>query len=101
MFHDDTMVYPKESEHFGEMNSKGEHVEMRNSTLYKEDWIGVKTLDDQKKVYLYEYEGGHLHFNDTQILNDFVPFLYKKDYAPTPSKQENDKEDFDIQLMQE
>ena len=82
MFLNDTIVYPMESEHFGEMNSKGEHIEMRNTPLYQEDWIGVKTLDDQNKVYQYEYFGDHLRFNDTQILNDFVPFLYKKDYAP-------------------
>ncbi|CAK9056733.1 Palmitoyl-protein thioesterase 1 (PPT-1) (Palmitoyl-protein hydrolase 1) [Durusdinium trenchii] len=49
MAEDDTMVHPKESEHFGYFKdgSRTELVDMRDAPWYTEDWFGLKSLDVQ------------------------------------------------------
>merc|ERR1712232_694346 len=55
MAQDDTMVQPKESEHFGFFadGSKTELVAMHDAPGYTEDWFGLRSLDEAKKVDLY------------------------------------------------
>lgn len=43
-FQNDTVVFPKESEHFQDMDENKEIVSFYETDLYKEDWIGLKTL---------------------------------------------------------
>jgi len=66
MAEDDTMVHPKESEHFGYFKdgSRTELVAMRDAAWYQEDWFGLKTLDQAKKVDFYSTPGNHLRFTE-------------------------------------
>jgi|TARA_B110000285_G_C14756191_1_gene437456 hypothetical protein len=55
---------------------------MKDTKVYKEDTIGLKTLDDQGKMYLREVPNAdHIQFGDKQILNEFIPFLFEKEWA--------------------
>eukprot|EP00439_Symbiodinium_sp_Y106_P080699 s972_g19.t1 len=49
MAEDDTMVHPKESEHFGYFKdgSRETLVDMRDAPWYTDDWFGLKSLDQE------------------------------------------------------
>jgi len=65
MAQNDSMVHPKESEHFGYFKdgSRTELVAMRDAPWYKEDWFGLKSLDEAKKIDFYSTPGDHLRFS--------------------------------------
>lgn len=70
MAEDDTMVHPKESEHFGYFKdgSRTELVDMRDAPWYTEDWFGLKSLDVQKKIDFHSTPGNHLRFKKEFLL---------------------------------
>jgi len=74
----DTMVQPIESESF-EFYKSGQDTEivpLRESALYKEDWLGLQVLDKQKKLHFLEVNGDHLKFTDDWFLKSIVaPYL--------------------------
>ena len=43
--------------------------------LYQEDWIGLKTLDEQNKVDFLSTEGNHLQFTDEFLFNIIKTYL--------------------------
>jgi len=51
LFEQDSIVYPNISEHFGEIDAHKNILSMNQTRLYNEDWIGLKSLDDQEKVF--------------------------------------------------
>merc|ERR1712226_1032414 len=76
MFTEDTMVYPKESEWFQPLDDKDkEVVALEDSDFYKNDDIGLKTLNEAKKVQFISVEGDHLQFSKDDVTNTFIPFL--------------------------
>jgi len=76
MFTEDTMVYPKESEWFQTLDNKDKSVvPLEDSDFYKNDDIGLKSLNDAKKVQFISIEGDHLQFSKDDITNTFIPFL--------------------------
>ena len=76
-FGSDQEVYPIASETFGEMDEHKQTLSMRETRLYKEDWIGLKKLDQQGRVKTLEVPGAaHLQYPDELVLSHLVPFLY-------------------------
>jgi palmitoyl-protein thioesterase len=75
MFDQDTMVYPKESEWFQELNKLEKVEPLAKSDWYNNDVLGLKTLTDAGKVKNVKVEGDHLQFTAEDISNTFVPFL--------------------------
>ena len=75
MFSEDHMVYPKESEWFQTLDSKGNLLNLEDSDFYKQDYIGVKTLNEAGKIKFVSIKGDHLRFQESDIENTFVPFL--------------------------
>lgn len=62
LFGDDETVVPKESSWFAEVNAETKEVtELRNRTIYEEDWIGLKELDEKKGLVFAKVEGKHMH----------------------------------------
>ena len=73
----ETVVEPKESEWLG-FYAPGQTeklVSLKDSPIYKEDWIGLKQLDQAGKLKLLSVEGDHLQFNLTWFQKNIVPFL--------------------------
>jgi palmitoyl-protein thioesterase len=81
------MVVPKESAWFGseavpaqdihlsmqndqtplrrpESRSTGSIIHMRQQPLYQEDWIGLRELDERKRVVFELCKGEHMQMND-------------------------------------
>ena len=76
MFDEDTMIIPKETAHFGFYDIDGETVvKMEDSTFYKEDFIGMKKLNEAGKAKFVSFPGDHLQFNHTQIDEFIIPTL--------------------------
>lgn len=49
-------------------------VEMQ-TVLYKEDWIGLKALDEGGRVTYIAFPGDHLSINDLEVKDFVVPYL--------------------------
>ncbi|KAI9739137.1 MAG: hypothetical protein M1834_007350 [Cirrosporium novae-zelandiae] len=93
VFKDDRTVVPKESGWFGERNSTSndddnedyEWTQLRNRTIYKEDWLGLRWLDERGRLAFDEVEGGHMDISDKDLK------YYFKKYFGAVSWQETNK----------
>ena len=63
MFTEDTMVHPKESEWFQELNADGTLQPLEDSDFYKNDLLGIKTLNEANKITFSSVVGDHLQFS--------------------------------------
>ena len=78
-------MFPPESEIFGEVTpetagllaSKREVIPMVNTSLYKTDALGLKTLNEQGKVQIIKLDEEHVDFTDKDVEEIFIPFLKK------------------------
>jgi len=87
MFADDTTVVPKESSFFAEVNGT-DVQELRDRVLYKEDWLGLKTLDKKGALEFKITEGGHMSLSD-KLLKD----VFKGYYGPIGRRFDSKVED--------
>lgn len=55
-------VVPRESSHFGFYNGTA-LLAMADTDLYREDWIGLRALDEGGRLHLEHCPGGHMHFS--------------------------------------
>ena len=73
IFFQDSTVIPIESQHF-EFFAPGNDsrvVPLRDSQLYKEDWIGLKTLDRSGRLVFIQIPGDHIEY-DTKWSENFI-----------------------------
>lgn len=110
LFDQDKTVVPKESSWFGSYAIPDEDgtmeagltpsspiIHMKKQPLYKENWIGLKSLDKAGKVFLVVCEGEHMQLADEcwkpivkrwvgsidiDIPNENVPALVQKPLIP-------------------
>ena len=76
MFEKDTMVDPKESEWFWSLDVNDKKViPLEEDNFYKNDELGLKTLNEANKVKFVKVDGDHLQFSDDDTANTFIPFL--------------------------
>ncbi|KAK6240105.1 hypothetical protein QUC31_005574 [Theobroma cacao] len=83
MFEDDTVLIPKETSWFGYYpdGSFDSVLPAQETKLYKEDWIGLKTLDEAGKVKFINVSGNHLQISKSDMKKYIVPYL--EDQAST------------------
>lgn len=78
LFEGDETVIPKESGWFAEVNATSDEVTaLRNRTIYKEDWIGLKSLDEKGGLVFEKMKGGHM-----QLDNEDLKRLFGKYFGP-------------------
>lgn len=77
-FTEDTVVDPKATEWF-EFYAPGQAQAIQplnESAIYREDWIGLKEMDEQGKLKFLESEGNHLQFTEEFLVEQIVkPYL--------------------------
>jgi palmitoyl-protein thioesterase len=56
----DEIVKPPESGFFGIYNKQLETVNLTNTELFKQDWLGLKTLKDQNKLFVFNTNCTHV-----------------------------------------
>ncbi|KAF1976599.1 alpha/beta-hydrolase [Bimuria novae-zelandiae CBS 107.79] len=88
VFEDDTTVVPKESGWFAQTNiSSGEVTRLRERRLYKEDWIGLRKLDEKGGLVFKTTEGGHMQLSD-EVLTD----VFKTYFSPTKGSSREEEQ---------
>lgn len=77
MFEHDEVLIPKETSWFGYYpDGAFEPVLLPQQTeLYIEDWIGLRTLDEEGKVKFISVPGGHLQISPGAMKEYIVPYL--------------------------
>jgi len=74
-FSRDTTVVPSESSWFGLLNG-GHVVKLHEQDLYKEDFIGLRQLDESGRLELKEIDGEHMNFTlewfESEILQQYL-----------------------------
>ena len=73
-FEGDKMVQPIESSWFGFYKSgQGILIEpLRESRLYQEDWLGLKTLDKENRLHFLSAPGDHLRFSNAWFIQNII-----------------------------
>jgi len=73
----DTIVYPKATETHGyyAWGNESSVVQMRDTEAYKEDWIGLQTLDKANKLDTLSFDGDHLQFTDKFWNTNILPYF--------------------------
>ncbi|KAF2796981.1 alpha/beta-hydrolase [Melanomma pulvis-pyrius CBS 109.77] len=83
VFEDDTTVIPKESAWFAQTNLSSGHVTaLRDRAIYKEDWIGLKALDEKGGLDFKTTKGGHMALSDKVLVEVFETY-----FAPGKAKK--------------
>ncbi|CDW83133.1 palmitoyl-protein thioesterase 1-like [Stylonychia lemnae] len=77
MFSEDTMIYPKETAWFWQLQADGTVLPVNQTSFYKNDLIGLRALDEAGKTQYVEFEGNHLQFTNEQIRDVIAPVLLK------------------------
>jgi palmitoyl-protein thioesterase len=87
MFENDTVVIPKETSWWGQVNNltEGTATPLKELPIYKEDWLGLKKLDEEKKLHFRLVENvDHMRFTDKLLTKVFEDF-----FAPHKHEKEN------------
>ena len=79
-FDKDEIVYPRNSEVFGEVtkkdkNGKRKDVQMEDTEMYKNDWLGLKYLKEHNKIKIVHIDAKHVVYGLQNIEKTFLPFL--------------------------
>jgi palmitoyl-protein thioesterase len=86
VFENDTTVIPKESGWFAEVNSTDPEnpiiTPLRNRTIYKEDWIGLKKLDEKGRLHFKIAPGGHM-----QLKQNVLADAYREFFGPETNRK--------------
>jgi len=75
MFDADTVVYPRESEWFHELQADGSVKILEETELYLSDKIGLKNLVEDGRAQFLSFPGQHLQITNSQIDDIVAPFL--------------------------
>ncbi len=77
-FEDDTVADPKETEWF-DFYAPGQAKviqKLNESRLYREDWIGLRSMDAEGKLVFLSTPGNHLQFTEEFLVKQIIgPFL--------------------------
>jgi len=88
VFTEDQTVVPKESGWFAEVNgTTGEVTHLRNRTLYGEDWLGLRKLDEKGGLVFREMEGKHMELDEKGLADIFAEFFGPEGEATMADQQ--------------
>ena len=74
-FKRDTMITPKESAHFQELDEKHKLIDMKDTEIYKKNLFGLKTLDDNNKIVKIIVDEKHCYYSWEDINDYVIPYI--------------------------
>lgn len=60
MWQDDDMVVPKETQWFSDWDRQGNEIPLKDQQLYKDDWLGLRTMYEEGRLIFYSGPGKHM-----------------------------------------
>ncbi|KAF9099148.1 hypothetical protein BGX23_003741 [Mortierella sp. AD031] len=76
MFMNDITVKPKETAWFGFQDENGDIIALEEQDQYKQDWLGLKTMDNAGKLSFEVMEGEHMQFTLEEFAEKItIPYL--------------------------
>lgn len=75
MFANDTVAVPKQSAWFGEVNSEGKVIKLDDQALYRQDWLGLKWLNERGRLVFRVAEGQHMHLSQELLVEAFEKYF--------------------------
>ena len=76
LFKEDQTVIPKQSGWFGEVNmTSGDVTMLKDTRLYKEDWLGLQALDQAGRLEFRVTEGGHMALSQELLVEVFQKYF--------------------------
>ena len=76
MFSEDETVVPKESAWFADYNKTSEEVTwLKDRRIYKEDWLGLKWLNQKKRLDFKIAEGKHMQLSEELLSDTFKRYF--------------------------
>ncbi|KXT17997.1 hypothetical protein AC579_9592 [Pseudocercospora musae] len=76
VFEEDTTVIPKESGWFAEVNTtSGEVTPLAQRSIYKDDWLGLKKLDEKGALVFKTTPGDHMQLDDDILVQTFKDYF--------------------------
>ncbi|KAM4058860.1 palmitoyl protein thioesterase domain-containing protein [Hirsutella rhossiliensis] len=92
MFDADTTVVPRQTSWFAEVNGS-DVVPLRERQLYRDDWLGLRQLDDKGRLFFRSLPGDHMDI-PLQVLNDTMVEFFgpsKRSFAKSGAEFEPDE----------
>lgn len=76
-FTQDTVIFPRISESFGYFanGSVTDVLPLKKTAQYQQDWLGLRTLDQQGKLTFLSCPTDHLHFTHQWFIANLLPYL--------------------------
>ena len=71
----DTMISPRQSAHFEELDENHNVIPMKDTEIYKKDLFGLKTLDEQGKIIKLFIDERHCYYGWEDINMYVIPYL--------------------------
>ena len=75
---EDQVVFPTQSAWFGTYDGDGHITKLRDTDMYKEDWLGLRKLDEEGKLHFYSGSGGHMSLDEFSAKRMLVPMMLGK-----------------------
>ncbi|KAK6441083.1 hypothetical protein LTR95_002692 [Oleoguttula sp. CCFEE 5521] len=76
VFEEDTTVVPKESGWFAEVNATdGRVTPLRQRVMYREDWLGLRELDEKGGLVFRNTTGKHMELDEQVVKQTFEEFF--------------------------
>ena len=72
---DDSVIIPRETSWWGEFDRKYNIITRFDTRLYKEDLIGLKTLEEQNRTQFIYFPGDHMYYTFELVDTHVIPFL--------------------------
>ncbi|KAF3908297.1 Dolichyldiphosphatase [Arthrobotrys entomopaga] len=76
-FDNDDVIIPKESVWFAEVLDDGNVTWLTDRVMYKEDWLGLKKLNEDSKIKFLKTAGPHMHITDDLLKEVFTKYLWQ------------------------
>ena len=75
-FAEESVVVPRDSSWFSVFDAEQNRVvPLQETALYKEDWIGLKELEQTGRLTFLTAPGDHMHFGKEWFADNIYPFL--------------------------
>ena len=79
VFENETTVVPKWSGWFDEFNlTSAKRTKLQDRDLYKEDWLGLRWLDERGRLVFKETEGGHMTLTVKLLMDTFTEYFSRR-----------------------